>query len=89
MDSKLPDGWKRCEDDSGQVYFLTRHPQVKITKRCTLEEFHRKGRYWEMKLEDLDFGKKKRMKKFEYTENVKKSKENNKPVFIVTALKEE
>ena len=80
MDSKLPDGWKRCEDESGQVYYLTRHPQVKITKRCTLEEYHRKGRYWEMKLEDLDFGRKKRTKKFAYTEYTKKSKQNNKPV---------
>ena len=88
MDSKLPDGWKRCEDDSGQVYFLTRHPQVKITKRCTLEEYHRKGRYWEMKLDDLDFGRKKRTKKFAYTDDAKKYKENNKPDFPTKVVEE-
>ena len=71
MDQKLPAGWKRVEDEAGLVYYLTRAPEVKITKRCQLETYHRKGRYLEMELSDLDFGKKRRMKKFSYQNTIK------------------
>ena len=65
--NSLPIGWKRLEDDTGQVHYLTRHPVVKISKRYQLEDYHRKGRYKEMNVDDLDFGIKKRCKKFSYT----------------------
>ena len=68
MEDRLPDGWKRIEDPSGPVYYLTRHPQVKITKRCQLEKYHGRGRYQEMNLVNLDFGTKRRAKKFSYEE---------------------
>ena len=71
MDQKLPAGWKRVEDEAGLVYYVTRAPEVKITKRCQLETYHRKGRYLEMELSDLDFGKKRRMKKFSYQNTIK------------------
>ena len=64
MNHQLPEGWQRMEDEAGLVFYLTRHPQVKISKRCHLESYHRKGRYKEMKLSDLDFGVKKRAKKY-------------------------
>ena len=64
MNHQLPEGWQRREDEAGLVFYLTRHPQVKISKRCHLESYHRKGRYKEMKLSDLDFGVKKRAKKY-------------------------
>ena len=65
--NSLPSGWKRLEDDAGQVHYLTRHPVVKISKRYQLEDYHRKGRYKEMNVDDLDFGIKKRCKKFSFT----------------------
>ena len=69
MSYLLPEGWKKIEDNSGQIYYLTRHPQVKISKRCQLENYHRRGRYLEMRLSDLDFGTKRRSKKYSYSES--------------------
>ena len=66
MEKKLPTGWQRVEDDSGKVTYLSRYPQVKISKKYQLEEYHKKGRYKEMSLSDLDFGTKKRKKKFSF-----------------------
>ena len=68
MEKQLPTGWERVEDDSGKVIYLSRHPQVKITKKYQLEDYHRKGRYKEMSLSDLDFGTKKRKKKFSFVQ---------------------
>ena len=70
MDSQLPEGWQRIEEESGEVYFLTRQPQVKISKKCQLDAYHKKGRYLEMRLCDLNFGKKRRIKKYSYTAHV-------------------
>ena len=61
---QLPDGWKRLEDDTGSTFYLTRHPEVKISKRCQLESYQKKGRYLEMNLGDLDFGTKRRSRKY-------------------------
>jgi hypothetical protein len=69
----LPEGWKRIEDESGQVYYLTRQPQVKITKRSQLDAYHRKGRYLEMSLMNLNFGKKRRLKKYSCAETLESS----------------
>ena len=52
------------EEESGQVYYLSRQPQVKITKRSQLVGYHSKGRYTEMSLETLNFGKKRRLNKY-------------------------
>ena len=67
MENKIPEGWKRVEDEAGHAHYLTRHPQVKISKRSQLENYHRKRRYLEMSLDDLDFGSKRRSKKYSYT----------------------
>ena len=65
MDEKsLPKGWKRVHDGSGRYYYLTRQPQVKITKKFQLESYHKAGRYKEMRLDRLDFGIKQRRKNF-------------------------
>ena len=63
-------------DESGLAYYLTRHPEVKISRRSQLENFHKKVRYMEMNLEDLDFGTKRRLKKYSFTEksSVKRQK---------------
>ena len=70
---QLPDGWKRLEDDTGSTFYLTRHPEVKISKRCQLESYQKKGRYLEMNLADLDFGTKRRSRKYSAVQ-VKKQK---------------
>ena len=70
---QLPDGWKRLEDDSGSTFYLTRHPEVKISKRCQLESYQERGRYLEMNVEDLDFGTKRRSRKYSAVQ-VKKQK---------------
>ena len=64
MDPELPEGWKRMEDESGQVFYLSRQPQVMITKRSQLVGYHSKGRYTEMSLETLHFGKRRRLNKY-------------------------
>ena len=69
MDPELPEGWRRVEEESGQVYYLSRQPQVKISKRSQLEGYHKKGRYTEMSLEKLNFGKKRRVKKYSYSKS--------------------
>ena len=60
----LPVGWKRVKGESGKVFYLTRHPQVKIVSKTQLEGLHQGGRFLEMKSEDLNFGTKKRAKKY-------------------------
>ena len=78
MEQQLPTGWRRLEDDAGLIYYLTRHPEVKISRRSHLENYHRKGRYREMSLSDLDFGKKRRANKYSFTEtNVADEGEEN------------
>ena len=60
----LPEGWKRIPDGSGKFFYLTRLPQVKIVLKSQLENYHQRGRYLEMRVADLDFGTKTRMKKY-------------------------
>ena len=76
----LPEGWKRIEDEAGQVHYLTRQPQVKISKRSQLEAYHRKGRYQEMSLMNLNFGKKRRLKKYSCAETLGSSEAPNSSV---------
>ena len=64
MDLRLPDGWERVQDSGGKFFYLTRPPRVKIVSRNQLEFYHQRGRYQEMKVDDLDFGGKMRRKKF-------------------------
>ena len=69
---KLPPGWRRVEDEkSGKVHYVTRHPEVKIRRTSDLKAYHLKGRYQEMELSNLDFGSKKRSKKYTYSEESK------------------
>ena len=69
-EKQLPEGWRRIVDDSGQVSYMTRAPMVKITKKYQLDSYHKKGRYKEMRSEDLDFGKRRREKKYHSTNDV-------------------
>ena len=67
---ELPPGWKRVEDaTSGKVHYLTRHPVVKIERAAQLEMYHKKGRYKEMDVIKLNFGSKKRSKKYSFIES--------------------
>ena len=61
MAQDLPDGWKRVEDEKGAIFYLTPPPQVKITKRSQLVNYHQRSRYLEMDPESLDFGKRRRV----------------------------
>ena len=79
MDHTLPPGWRRLEDEAGLVYYITRKPEVKISRRSHLESYHRKQRYLEMALDDLDFGTKKRSKKYSMMEVDSKKIESKKP----------
>ena len=63
--------------ENGLFYYLTRHPEVKITKRNQLEQYHRKGRYKEMEVAALDFGSKQRSKNYSA---VQQNEEDNDPI---------
>ena len=82
MDHELPEGWRRIQEESGQVHYLTRNPQVRITKSCQLKDYHKKGRYLEMSVSDLDFGRKRRSKKFSSTETSSSGSSSKKLKFV-------
>ena len=74
VDPPLPEGWSRIQDGSGKFFYLTRHPQVKIVLKSQLEDYHKRGRYREMSVTNLDFGRKSRAKKYEVVGAAKRRK---------------
>ena len=62
------------QDGSGKFYYLTRPPHVKIVLKSQLEDYHKRGRYHEMLVSNLDFGRKTRVKKYEVVGAAKRKK---------------
>ena len=58
----LPLGWTIIEENDRKIYVTPSPKSVKIDCRSRLKEFHRQGRFKEMEVDKLIFGKKRKKK---------------------------
>ena len=71
LGKSLPEGWRRVPCPNGsKFYYITRPPPVKIVLKSQLENYHKKGKYLEMPVHELDFGTKVRNKKYSVVESL-------------------